>query len=1081
MPVEATPFRQLARRSLWVHGLLVGVVVLATLQAGLVLSTTLELLGEEQDKIEFHFRRLTGAIEEQEQFQRRWRAQDHALMPATGTVPVTPRPLPALTPALGSIGGKTQGYIPFALLHDKAMPSAGAWNLGTRLANFYGAFWADSRFPSPRCLLVNGEGTVGLLVPWTVEDIDAASASAAPLQPVVGYVHSIAGTASLQRGDIHWFPRLMRPGDRRMLSISQSPHDAAAWNDPDDAATPAIACLLDVDRLDDHRHVLGEPIYDTLSIVNPQGRLMYGPAVDGTERSPRRFARDGLVYRMRAPSGWEAEYRVAWSRVLSQPRGPLIGSVIAAVLLALGGIVLLHGYRRSVLLPLRAHHERLLESEAFSRTMLEAAPIGLCLLRSSDGSVILENAVARSWLGESHNAPGWHGTWRDEALAEAGTQHPAGLSCTTPDGRHLLVTVTHSRFRSEPVVLCLFIDLTAQYEAEQVLEQARNSADQASRAKSVFLATMSHEIRTPLYGVLGTLELLGLTPLDGRQQEYVGAIQRSSTTLMQLISDILDVSKAEAGQLVLEPVTFCPAKLTEEVMRSYAGAASRKGLQLYALVDSSLPAAVVGDATRIRQVLNNLVSNAIKFTEGGRVVVRVRTLAVDGSGVRLGWQVADTGIGIAVEHQARLFDPFYQANPGAETVRGTGLGLAISAHLVHLMGGQLRVVSDVGLGSSFNAELPLQECSATEAERPRFALALPVLVRSSSRELADNLCDRLRLRGAAAQTYHPEAARNHPADTPLLDVILDGPREAWTGPHVVARTDGGDYPEQIDGEWVVSMHNLDAMVDALLLAAGSDPMPHLPLASLSLRGLGLLVLVAEDNPINQMILREQLEQLGCQAVVASDGDEALGYWAQRRFDAVLTDINMPHVDGYELTRRLRAQGAQVPIIGATANAAPEERERCLAVGMASCLVKPISLHALYAALSSAVGNTAATDAPATQAPPPTPTPTPTDSIVVPPHLRALFLGTMRSDLHALETAIANVQPDQVRQMLHRIRGALVMVSAHRLVDEAHRIEEDIAAGATLDDCRAACKAFTTQLERALVRLERAPAENPDVH
>jgi two-component system capsular synthesis sensor histidine kinase RcsC len=1079
MPVDAAPIRQLARRSMRLHALLVGVVALATLQAGLILSTTLQLLGQEQERIEFHFRRLAGAIEAQEQFQRRWRMQDHALMPFTRTVPLTSRPLPALAPVQGSIGGKTQGYIPFALLHDKAVPSPSAWTLGTRLANFYGAFWADSLFPSPRCLLVNGAGTVGVLVPWTVEDVDAASASAAPLQPVVGYVHSIAGSASLQRGDIHWFPRVMRPGDRRMLSIAQSPHDAAAWNDPDDAAPPAIACLLDVDRLDDHRHVLGEPIYDTLSIINPQGRLMYGPAVDDAERRTRRLTRDGLVYRMRTASGWEAEYRVAWSRVLSQPRGPLICSAIAALLLALGGIVVLRGYRRSVLVPLREQHERLLESEAFSRTMLDAAPIGLCLLHAGDGSVLLENAVARSWLGERHDAPGWQGSWRDEALARTSTQHPAGLFCSTPDGRRLLVTATPTRFRGEPVVLCLFIDLTAQHEAEQVLEQARNTADQASRAKSVFLATMSHEIRTPLYGVLGTLELLGLTPLDGRQQEYVGAIQRSSTTLMQLISDILDVSKAEAGQLTLEPVTFCPAELTEEVLRSYAGVATRKGLQLYGLVEDGLPTVVEGDATRIRQVLNNLVSNAIKFTEGGRVVVRVRALAIDGLGVRLGWQVTDTGIGIALEHQARLFDPFYQANPGVDTVRGTGLGLAISAHLVQLMGGQLRVVSEVGLGSSFNAEVPLQRCPGSDVQRPRFASAMPVLVRSPARELADNLCDRLRERGAAAQTYHQEAARNHPTDTALLDVTLDEPREAWAGPHVIARTDGGDHPEQIEGEWVVSMHNLNAMVEALLLANGANPTPLMPAPGLSLRGLGLDILVAEDNPINQMILREQLEQLGCQAVVASDGDEALGYWAQRRFDVVLTDINMPHVDGYELTRRLRAQGHLVPVIGATANAAPEERDRCLAVGMAGCLVKPISLQALYAALSSAIGDDTA-PADASVVPDAQPQ-VPTDSIVVPPHLRALFLGTMRSDLHALETAIDNVQPDQVRQMLHRIRGALVMVSAHRLVEQAHRIEEDIAAGATLDDRHAACEAFTTQLERALVRLERAPAESPDVH
>lgn len=1078
MPAEAAPILQLERRSLRIHVLLIGVVVLAALQAGLVLSTTLRMLGEEQDRIEFHFRRVTGAVEEQERFQRQWRTQDHNLMPITSSAPVVPRPLPAQSPLLGSIGGKAQGYIPFALLHDKGTPPVSAWALGTRLANYYGAFWADSRYPSPRCLLVNGEGTVGLLVPWTLEDVDKDSLSRLPLQQVLDYVHEVGSDASVQRGNIHWFPRMLRPGDRRMLSVGKSPHDAAAWGDPDTAPAPSIACLLDVDQLDDHRHVLGRPIYDALSIVNPQGRLMYGPAVDEAESRTRWFARDGLVYRMRAPSGWQAEYRVSWARVFSQPRGPLIGSVIAAILLALGGITLLRSYRRSVLLPLREHHERLLESEAFSRTMLDAAPIGLCLLRTSDGSVILDNAVAKGWLGDTPDAPGWHGSWRDDALSGEATRHPAGVEFSTPDGRHLLVTATATRFRGEPAMLCLFIDLTAQHEAEQVLEHARSSADQASRAKSVFLATMSHEIRTPLYGVLGTLELLGLTPLDGRQQEYVGAIQRSSTTLMQLISDILDVSKAEAGQLTLEPVSFSPAELTEEVLRSYAGAATRKRLQLYALIEGNLPEHVIGDATRIRQVLNNLVSNAIKFTEGGRIVLRLRAQEVGDGSLRVCWQVADTGIGIAIEHQERLFDPFYQANPGADKVRGTGLGLAISARLAQLMQGDLRVVSEIGLGSSFSIEIPLKADSDATVKRPRFPSPLPVLVRSPARELADNLCERLRQRGASAQTLHSENARNHPADTPLLDVMLDDLPAPWTGPHVVARTDGGDHPEHVNGQWLVSMHNLDAMVNALLLASGDGPAAAPPAHAPLPRGLNLDVLVAEDNPINQMILREQLEQLGCHAVVAGDGEEALGYWAQRHFDVVLTDINMPHLDGYALTRRLREEGAQVPIIGATANASPEERERCLAIGMATCLVKPISLQALHAAISSAVSITEGNHmlvSPSAQVP------ASTDTIVVPPHLRALFLTTMRGDLKGLQTAVENAQPEQMRQLLHRIRGALVMVSAHRLVDEAHRIEEDIAGGVAGEECLAACRLFIAHLTRALVRLERAPAETPDIH
>jgi two-component system capsular synthesis sensor histidine kinase RcsC len=355
---------------------------------------------------------------------------------------------------------------------------------------------------------------------------------------------------------------------------------------------------------------------------------------------------------------------------------------------------------------------------------------------------------------------------------------------------------------------------------------------------------------------------------------------------------------------------------------------------------------------------------------------------------------------------------------------------------------------------------------------------LSLFVRSPSRELADNLCDRLRLRGATAQTFTDELASHYPDDTPMLDVMPDGPTRSWPGPHVEARTDAGDHPEQIEGRWVVSMYNLGAIVEALLLATGAPATVQDRVPLTFQRSLGLQVLVAEDNPINQMILREQLEQLGCQAVVASDGDEALGYWAQRHFDVVLTDINMPHIDGYVLTRRLRDQGVKAPIIGATASASPEERDRCLAAGMDSCLVKPISLQALSAALSDATGNTVAEAVPASHA---ADAVAGTDGITVPAHLRSLFVGTMRTDLLGLVAAIDTDQSDQVRQMLHRIRGALVMVSAQPLVDDAQRIEDRIAAGAALDDCRDATQAFITQLERALVRIERAPAETPDVH
>lgn len=1061
MPADAAPIGRLARRSLRVHALLIGVVVLATLQAALLLSVVQQLLSQDQDRIAFHFRRVTGAIEEQEAFMRRWQAQDRRLMPADVAHPAP-------------VAGLTQGYVPFSLLHSGSPPGAGAWTLGNRLATFFGAFWGDSTFPSPRCGLVNGLGTAGLLVPVTAKDIDGPGLPVRQSQWVLADVHGTAATAALKPGEVRWFRQNARFGERGVLALALSPLDAAAWQDPDGAAPSAIGCLLDVDRLDDHRHLLGEPIYDDLTILSPQGLLLYGPPVPASTHATRRFARDGILYRMQSRSGFQAQYRVAWKRVLTQPRGPLIGGLIAALLLAAGGVILLRNYRQSVLVPLRAQHEQLLESEAFSRTILDAAPIGLCLLRTHDGEVILDNAVARTWLGDTHDAAGWTGAWRTDALVEERPKDVVNAPYTTPDDRHLLVSVAAARYRGQDVRLCLFIDFSPQYRAEQVLEQARNSAEAANRAKSLFLATMSHEIRTPLYGVLGTLELLGLTPLDARQQEYVSTIQRSSSTLMTLISDILDVSKAEAGELALEPVVFSPTELTEQALRSYAGSATRKRLQLYACIDGDIPALVVGDAARIRQVLNNLVSNAIKFTDAGRIVARLRV--EHRSPARLIWQVTDSGIGIAEEHQPRLFEPFYQANPGTDAHRGTGLGLAISADLVKLMGGELGVVSELGLGSSFSFQVPLREAPQPAPLSPRFGAPVTLLVRSPSRELTNNLCERLRLRGAVPEPFCIETASQN-SQYPLLDVPLDGPVEPWAGPHVVARGDAGDRPERSNGHWAVTIHSLDAIVDAILVATGRTSEQLVAPAIVSLAPLGLLVLVAEDNPINQMILREQLESLGCQAVVAGDGEEALGYWTAWRFDAVLTDINMPHLDGYQLAQRLRQQGANVPIIGATANAAPEERARCLTAGMDGCLVKPITLQALHDEFKRLAPNIDNRDVDAVISP----VHADVDVLKVPAHLRSLFLSTMRDDLRALDAAKVAGSRKDTALMVHRIRGGLVMAFAEQLADQAQELEDEIADCTLLENCSNLIQAFAARLERALAYMELSRPDAPDTY
>ena len=460
---------------------------------------------------------------------------------------------------------------------------------------------------------------------------------------------------------------------------------------------------------------------------------------------------------------------------------------------------------------------------------------------------------------------------------------------------------------------------------------------------------MSHEIRTPLYGVLGTLELLARTQLDAQQKDYLQAIEGSSSTLLQLICDVLDVSKIEAGQLALEMGEFSVLDLVHEIIQGYAAAAHAKGLQLYACFDPKLPERLIGDVTRIRQILNNLLNNAVKFTDYGRVVLRVKVLGRDGERSSLLWQVSDTGKGIAQEDQAMIFEPFYQSEGNTNVVAGTGLGLPICQRLTELMNGNIRMVSELGLGSSFSLILPLEEASVPPMTP---LLAETIYVASPIPELANAIAGWLRRWGARAQAGLPTLA-----DTHLLLQVHPGSVDPllvpeWPGPVIHVSSNACPGVEADAGAWHVNLNHLGAIHQAVSQAQGlwvarADEQTH----RRDLNKLNLHLLVAEDNIINQLILRDQLEELGCTVELAADGQQALQLHTAGNFDVVLTDVNMPHINGYELARELRRQGCTLPIIGATANAMRGEADLCLAAGMNHCLVKPFALRALFNSLA----------------------------------------------------------------------------------------------------------------------------------
>lgn len=1001
----------------------------------------------------------------------------------------TLKPLMSLKPLTGSQS---------ALMADQAQQEWQA--LGRRLADFHQAFWGY-RVSSDQSILTTADGSVAMYTLPTSRTQPATKEIGLFLQKKrVEFERILRDYPESHNADgIYWTRAMTDPLSGRTIFTCFIPFRDSRGNVIGYAATDVSPDnVLTRTRMSGNAFQQGSGL---VLIYAYTGRLML---IDGRKPTPEeivfyrnldggqeyKYHRSSLQFRPKdamlqvsyaVPNiEWRVVYAVSlWT--LMQDRIVPIGTGVLLFLLCVAGV--LRGTRRinrAVIGPAAMQAKRLADSENFNRTIVETSPVGLAVLRARDGEIILNNAqfvpLVRWQLFDAADRALSGDAWKTlvslvQSRQPTNLEQPIALLLEdTKKGHFYQIGIATAMLEDEPVFICVLSDMTDRKRTEQTLADARRLAESVSASKSLFLATISHEIRTPLYGMLASIELMGKTRLDDAQRQLSRTMDGSARTLKDILNDALDFTKGEVEDVELDCQEFDLVKDVEAVVQGFWSRASLKNLQLYCLIDPSLEGLWWGDSLKLTQVLNNLINNAVKFTQHGSVMVIGQLLSVGPEGSRITLSVRDTGPGINQDDAERIFQPFGQANGAVQGLQfpGTGLGLFICKKFVAAMDGTIIVDSLAEKGSTFVVTITLHTIKQMgDAERLQHAGALNGLSFSinAAPAYAQHLASVFTFKGGSVdQVSDISVSRDH--YSARIDIV--GPRH---GPDIstvagkveLAALQGAvfldlsfPYSSYLKGsQGYANSLSGSAVIDAVLMVAGRKEFIQEADQSATMgsrRRVNADVLIVDDQAINRLLLEQQLAYFGCCISAAGSGAEALELIRDGgRFDLILTDLNMPFMNGYALALALRAQAVSCPIIAVTASLLAGERERGEAAGMNGYMIKPFAMDDLEKLLERHVGfrtalpiglsdvmqidesdreeAIAAASAIASQ-------------MWGPEMLRAA-VSSITEDLNLLEAAIARSDLMYLGEVAHRIHGGMAALDMRPAIALCRTIEESV--------------------------------------